>query len=188
VNFSLNQAGETIRIYDTNLALIDGVDFGQQTAGVSQGRLPDGGTNIVSFPTTPSPGAANFLPPVDTDGDGLPDDWEIAHGTDPLVPDADADPDHDGMSNWQEYLAGTDPQDPLSVLKLNATTVNTGAVTLQFQAVSNHTYGVLYQNSLAAAPWLVLTNVASRGTNWTEIIADPVVGATNRFYRLVSPQ
>jgi hypothetical protein len=188
VKFSLDQKGETIRIYDTNLALIDAVDFGQQTAGVSQGRLPDGGTNIVSFPTTPSPGAANFLPPVDTDGDGLPDDWEIAHGTDPLVPDADADPDHDGMSNWQEYLAGTDPQDPLSVLKLDATITSPGTVTLQFQAVSNHTYGVLYQNSLAATPWLVLTNVASRNTNWTAIIVDPAVVSTNRFYRLVTPQ
>ena len=92
------------------------------------------------------------------------------------------------MSNWQEYLAGTDPQDPLSVLKLDATITSPGTVTLQFQAVSNHTYGVLYQNSLAAAPWLVLTNVASRNTNWTAIIVDPAVVSTNRFYRLVTPQ
>ncbi len=188
VNFSLDQEGEAICIYDTNMTLIDAVSFGLQTTDVSQGRLPDGGTNIVNFPTTSSPGTSNFLPPLDTDGDGLPDDWEIAHGTNPLVPDAGDDPDHDGMSNWQEYLAGTDPQDPLSVLKLNATIVDSSAVTLQFQAVSNHTYGVLYQNSLTAAPWLVLTNVASRNTNWTEIIADPAVVATNRFYRLVTPQ
>jgi hypothetical protein len=33
-----------------------------QTTGVSQGRLPDGGTNIVSFPTTPTPEESNYLP------------------------------------------------------------------------------------------------------------------------------
>lgn len=61
-NFSLDSLGETLRLYNTNLALIDAVDFGVQAAGVSQGRLPDGTTNFVSFPTTPTPAAANFLP------------------------------------------------------------------------------------------------------------------------------
>jgi hypothetical protein len=64
VDFALDKAGETLRLYDTNLALIDVVDFSLQTAGVSEGRWPDGGTNIVSFVTTPSPGAANYLPPT----------------------------------------------------------------------------------------------------------------------------
>lgn len=46
---------------------------------------------------------------VDTDGNGLPDWWELEYfghltGTDP-----NADPDHDGMSNLQEWLAGTNP-------------------------------------------------------------------------------
>src|SRR5262249_33684392 len=34
----------------------------QQQAGVSQGRLPDGSTNIVDFPQTPTPSDSNFLP------------------------------------------------------------------------------------------------------------------------------
>lgn len=46
---------------------------------------------------------------VDTDGDHMPDWWEIEHGTDPNVADADADPDHDGLINRREYLACTDP-------------------------------------------------------------------------------
>jgi hypothetical protein len=62
VGFALDKEGETLRLYDTNLVLIDAVDFGFQTEGVSEGRFPDGGTNIVSFVTTPSPGAANYLP------------------------------------------------------------------------------------------------------------------------------
>jgi len=61
VNFSLNQNGESIVIYTTNLAPIDSIYFGLQSTGVSQGRLPDGGSNIVSF-TTPTPDDSNYLP------------------------------------------------------------------------------------------------------------------------------
>jgi hypothetical protein len=48
--------------------------------------------------------------PVDSDGDGMPDDWEIRHGLNPHDPsDAALDSDHDGYTNLEEYLNGTDP-------------------------------------------------------------------------------
>ena len=62
VSFHLDEQGESLLLYTTNLTLIDGVAFGEQTEDVSQGRLADGGTNIVSFPATPTPGNANYLP------------------------------------------------------------------------------------------------------------------------------
>ncbi|MBN2299378.1 MAG: fibronectin type III domain-containing protein, partial [Deltaproteobacteria bacterium] len=49
---------------------------------------------------------------LDTDGDGLPDSWEIANGLDSNNPDdAGIDSDSDGISNMEEYYNNTDPTD-----------------------------------------------------------------------------
>jgi len=49
----------------------------------------------------------------DTDGDGMPDAWEISHGFNPYSPsDGTLDGDGDGLDNAGEYMAGTDPATP----------------------------------------------------------------------------
>ena len=49
----------------------------------------------------------------DMDRDGMPDGWEVSHGLNPRSAagddGADGDPDHDGLSNIDEYLNDTDP-------------------------------------------------------------------------------
>lgn len=47
----------------------------------------------------------------DSDGDGMPDGWEVRHGLDPLsARDAAEDPDGDGSTNLREFQLGHDPQ------------------------------------------------------------------------------
>lgn len=57
-------------------------------------------------------GQSPFAPPVDTDGDGMPDSWETEYGFNPNDPtDAAKDFDNDGATNLAEYTAGTNPTD-----------------------------------------------------------------------------
>ncbi|MBQ6137782.1 MAG: hypothetical protein IJI73_10485 [Kiritimatiellae bacterium] len=52
---------------------------------------------------------------LDSDGDGLPDEYEKEHGLNPTDPaDAEADKDGDGFTNLEEFAAKTDPSDAAS--------------------------------------------------------------------------
>ena len=126
---------------------------------------------------------------ADRDGDGLPDAWELAHHFNPDLDDALADADRDGMNNRAEYLAGTDPQDGQSFLKVALEWSLAGSqVAVRFGAVSNKTYSVLYQERLSAPlPWSKLADVPAAPTNRTVRVPDPSPGAPARFYRLTTP-
>ncbi len=49
---------------------------------------------------------------ADTSGSGIPDTWLIAHGLSLGINRRDLDPDNDGLTNFEEYLLGTDPLNP----------------------------------------------------------------------------
>jgi len=135
----------------------------------------------------PTPGRLNqSAVTVDTDQDGLPDEWELANGLDPKDPSGlngpSGDPDADGANNLQEYLAGTNPKDGGDFLKLSVS-VSPPYCVLSFNTATGRTYTIEGSAGLGATNvWsTVAGGIAGSGNPAT--LNDPL-GATTRFYRL----
>ncbi len=123
---------------------------------------------------------------ADADGDGMPDDWESENGLNSgASSDRLIDTDGDGMSNYAEYLAGTQPTNAASVLRMDLTWPAT-MPTPQFRAVSNRTYTVQFVDQLNAGAWSKLADVVARTNSRIEVLSDEQWN-TNRFYRVVTP-
>jgi hypothetical protein len=56
----------------------------------------------------------------DTDGDQMPDGWEVQYKLNPLLDDASEDADGDGYSNLKEYRGGSDPTDQFSLPQIRS--------------------------------------------------------------------
>jgi hypothetical protein len=76
---------------------------------------------------------------IDSDGDGLPDSWELAHFGN-LNQTATGDFDGDGVSNLQEYLDGTDPANANSA-RFRLTALQDGGLLEIVPAQSSYTNG-----------------------------------------------
>jgi hypothetical protein len=123
---------------------------------------------------------------LDTPFDG----WRFAYFTaleltQPNISGPAADPDLDGANNLHEYLAGTDPRDVQSVLRLKIN-VPTDTAHLNFSAGTNRSYTLQYLHDLATGLWLDLTNYLPAPTNRTLNYAEGLAGASNRFYRVLA--
>jgi hypothetical protein len=84
--------------------------------------------------------------PADTNYNGLPDAWEVQYD----VTAPDADDDQDGMTNLQEYWAGTNPQDAGTWLRITNYGGNSvSGFTLNWPSVGGVRYRVLFSDGSA---------------------------------------
>jgi hypothetical protein len=123
------------------------------------------------FALAPGIGAA-----LDSDGDGIPDWWMDEHFGHPtgLASDltrAQDDYDGDGMNNWQEWVAKTDPTDKGSRLVLVNPVWTPSGVTITWQSVPGVIYCVERSSGVSAEPFVILkSNIAAQGvtTSFTD--------------------
>ncbi len=118
----------------------------------------------------------------DADNDGLPDQWETENG----VSDPNGDPDGDTMTNLAEYIAGTNPNDGQSYLKVDRLSLSGGA-SIEFMAQSNKTYTVEFTDSLTSGTWNAIRDIYATSNRGPVSVFDPT-SAPNRFYRLSTPK
>jgi hypothetical protein len=125
--------------------------------------------------------------PLDASGSGLPIAWEEYYfGTTNVNPNAD--PTGTGMSNFQQYLAGTNPNVPNDYLRITAVKDNGvgGSATLTWTSVPSRLYYVEERTNLTSGAWA--TNVTlgvvspDPGSTTTRNLTD--APATNRFFRV----
>jgi hypothetical protein len=68
--------------------------------------------NVAGAPDFGAPiNAIQIVSSADSDGDGMPNAWEVANGLNPNVNDAALDPDNDGLTNLAEFQHQTNPHD-----------------------------------------------------------------------------
>jgi hypothetical protein len=128
-----------------------------------------------------------IAPGADSNGDGIPDAWELQNfGTININPNAD--PDHDGVSNLQEYLAGTNPTNGTDYLHITAESFASGgtSATLTWSSVPTRFYYIQKTPALNPLPTWFDSGLSlispSAGSTTTRSFAD--INAPMRFYRV----
>ncbi len=134
--------------------------------------------------------------PSDADMDTLPDDWEednmlsiSDNGSVDVDNGPEGDPDQDGITNYREWLFGTNPRvSDVSLLPtIDMTRLTGGAVELEFPAIRDRNYRILHSSGLEG--WLpLLPDLDTRGLPADPAVLridpSPAANQPKRFYRL----
>jgi hypothetical protein len=156
-----------------------------------------------SFTAQGNGGSANInlVLGVDTDGDGLPDDWEwlmiansggLVSSLSQIGPGRDLD--RDGVPDDQEFWNGTFAFLPDDLLRLESLSRHAnGRLSFSFLPIQGATYSVEFTPGLETPAWTlcpisltetgpVSPGTVTAGTQWITLYVEP--GSPKRFWRL----
>ncbi len=156
----------------SSLVRIDAAAYGNDPANWQSS--PPGGTPGFWIPPSSDP---------DSDADGMPDAWEAAHGFNPGDPgDARADADGDGANNGFEFICGTHPLQPQSVLLLRAAGHDAAGQRLRFDTVAGKRYRAEFSDNFSL--WNPLRDTIDGSGLPVELLDGTAVSGGRRYYRL----
>ncbi|HWD19609.1 MAG TPA: M12 family metallopeptidase [Verrucomicrobiae bacterium] len=142
---------------------------------------PSGNTSALSSGVT--------VAAVDSVGDGVTDAWRRAHfGGDGASTNASScatcDPDQDGFSNRDEFLAGADPNKAASALRLDSLFDTNGLPAVSFLTAPGFVYRLDVRSTLNGGAWTILADQIPGTGNVIQVVDNSAAGGATRFYRL----
>lgn len=165
------------------------MNFPSETAAQRVQRILTNATIVTSLKTKVTNGRRlNLERIVDTDTNSLPDWWEQRYFQQLTGTSANADADHDGLSNLGEWLAGTSPTNAASVLRLAVQSAGPAGAVLCWPSVAGKMYRIdRATNLLTGFNSVVRTNIAATAPTNSETDA-VVLPGTARYYRIAVEQ
>jgi hypothetical protein len=130
---------------------------------------------------------------TDSVGDGIPDAWRAAFFSGPgnttnSQSCAACDPDGDGLTNLQEFHAGTNPTNSSSVVRITAIQPSGADVVVSFPSVQGKIYRIEMKDDVTLATWTLLADQITGTGNLIPITDPGAASLAKRFYRaLVLP-
>ena len=121
----------------------------------------------------------------DSDNDGMDDDWEVAYFGN-LSRDGTGDFDGDGMTDLAEFVAGTDPTNQGSVLKvMTLNPLNLPGTRVLWSAEPGKRYQVQFKNSISDPGWIDLASPVVASITTGSVVDSSNGLSAQRFYRVV---
>jgi Tol biopolymer transport system component len=188
---------DNIYVFDralTNLALVSQAISGRAGDEASSNPSVSADGRTIAFQSSASDLVGNdrnydsdvflaHLPLTDSNQNGLEDGWEMSNfgsvGADPK-----ADPDNDGMTNLQEYLSGTNPNDPVSALAVQSSlSPSDHTLHLQWIGIAGKSYQLQFRSAFGSGDWQNIgTAVLGAGE---PLVMTPAVGVdATGFFRV----
>ena len=116
----------------------------------------------------------------------MPDGWEWSYGMSPVSSEGDDGPagdlDGDGMTNYEEYVAGTLPNDGQSVFEIAEVVPSGDTAGLSWQGKAGREYRVLVSGDLTS--WTEVANIGPGYEGAIQWFDTNHNGDPRRFYRI----